>query len=150
MSNASAARQLNGAKRPEEARVRLVATGPILVVEDNESILELIQIVLKSVGHEVLGVSDAETALEAATSSQPRLILMDVQLPGMSGLELAQRLKADPATADIIIVMVSAFAMESDIDKAREAGCDGYISKPLDVNALPGTLAGYLAGDFTR
>jgi two-component system, cell cycle response regulator DivK len=102
--------------------------------------------VLRSAGHEVLGVSDAESALEAAWSARPRLILMDVQLPGMDGLELARRLKADPATADIIIVMVSAYAMESDHQKARDAGCDGYISKPLDVNALPAAVSAYLNG----
>jgi len=126
------------------------AGGPILVVEDNESIRGLIQIVLKSAGHEVHGVSDAEGALEAAWSIRPRLILMDIQLPGMDGLELTRRLKADAATADIIILAVSAYAMDSDRRKAREAGCDGYISKPLDVKTLPDTVSAYLDGALAR
>jgi CheY-like chemotaxis protein len=116
------------------------------VVEDEESILGLLQIVLKSAGHEVHGVSDAENAFEAACSIRPRLILMDIQLPGMDGLELTRRLKADAATADIIILAVSAYAMENDHRKAREAGCDGYISKPLDVKTLPETVSAYLDG----
>jgi two-component system, cell cycle response regulator DivK len=126
-----------------------LAKGPILVVEDNESILGLLQIVLKSAGQEVIGISDGEAAYEAALSLRPRLILMDIQLPGMDGLELTRRLKADAATADIIVLAVSAYAMESDQRKAREAGCDGYISKPLDVNALPGIVSGYLDGTLT-
>jgi CheY-like chemotaxis protein len=119
-------------------------SNPILVVEDNESIRQLIEIVLKSAGHEVHGVGDGESALVAAQSIHPRLILMDVQLPGMDGLELARRLKTDAGTADITIVAVTAFAMESDREKAREAGCDGYISKPLDVNALTAAVSGYI------
>jgi CheY-like chemotaxis protein len=147
MSGISFAPELNGAGRPEEARARaVVAGGPILVVEDNESIRTLIQIVLKSAGHGVQGVSDAESAFEAASSIRPRLILMDIQLPGMDGLELTRRLKADAATADIIILAVSAYAMESDRRKAREAGCDGYISKPLDIGTLPRTVSAYLDG----
>lgn len=117
----------------------------ILVVEDNESIRELIQIVLKGAGHEVEAVGDAEQALERARTIRPGVILMDIQLPGMDGLELARRLKADTATTDIVILAVTAYAMESDHRKAREAGCDGYISKPLDVKTLPDTVAAYLS-----
>jgi two-component system cell cycle response regulator DivK len=119
---------------------------PILVVEDNESIRELIQIVLKGAGHEVQSVGDAEAALEIAQTGHPRLILMDIQLPGMDGLELARRLKADPATSDIMILAVTAYAMERDYHKAREAGCDGYIPKPLDIKTLPDTVSAYLEG----
>jgi CheY-like chemotaxis protein len=150
MSDISFAPELNGAGRPEEARARaVVAGGAILVVEDNESILELIRIVLKSAGHEVHCVSDAESAFEAALAIRPRLILMDIQLPAMDGLDLTRRLKADAATADIIILAVTAYAMESDYRKAREAGCDGYISKPLDVRTLPDTISAYLDGFVT-
>jgi two-component system, cell cycle response regulator DivK len=118
----------------------------VLVVEDNDQIRELIQIVLRGAGYEVRAVGDAESALEIARSEHPGLLLMDVQLPGMDGLELARRLKADPATADIAILAVTAYAMESDQRKAREAGCDGYISKPLDVKTLPDTVSAHLEG----
>jgi CheY-like chemotaxis protein len=146
MTHIPFAAQMNGAKRPEEASSPVVIPSRILIVEDNESIRHLIEIVLKSAGHEVHAVGDGESALEAASAIRPRLILMDVQLPGMNGLELARRLKADPETADIVILAVTAYAMESDQFKAREAGCDGYISKPLDVKTLPDTVSGYLAG----
>jgi two-component system, cell cycle response regulator DivK len=149
MSDVAFAPQVNGSKRPEEARNRVAVTGPVLVVEDNESIRELIQIVLRAAGHDVHGVSDAERALEVTRSIRPSLILMDIQLPGMDGLELARRLKGDSATADIIILAVTAYAMESDQCKAREAGCDGYIAKPLDVRTLPETVSAYLDGSFT-
>jgi CheY-like chemotaxis protein len=145
MSHQSFAPERNGAGPPEQARAQAAIAGvPILVVEDNESIRGLIQLVLENAGCKVHSVGDAEDALEAARSIRPRMILMDVQLPGMDGLELTRRLKADAATSDIIILAVTAYAMESDHRKAREAGCDGYISKPLDIKALPSTVSGYL------
>jgi CheY-like chemotaxis protein len=149
MTHISFVPELNGSGRREEAQ-RAVAGVPILVVEDNESIRGLIQVVLKSAGYEVHTVSDAERAFEAALSIRPRMILTDIQLPGMNGLELTRRLRADAATADIIILAVTAYAMEGDDRKAREAGCDGYISKPLDVKALPDTVSEYLGRSFTR
>jgi CheY-like chemotaxis protein len=94
----------------------------------------------------VHGATDSSSALEAVTSLNPRLILMDIQLPGMDGLELTRRLKADPATKDIPIVATTAYAMAGDEAKARQAGCDGYLAKPIDVLALPGVVSEYLAG----
>jgi CheY-like chemotaxis protein len=70
---------------------------------------------------------------------------MDIQLPGMDGLELTRRLKADLATKDIVILALTAYAMKGDEDKARAAGCDGYIAKPIDVGSLPGVIAQHLA-----
>ena len=76
---------------------------------------------------------------------RPRLILMDLQMPGVDGFELTRRLKADPATRDIVIVAVTAYAMKGDEERARAAGCDGYLSKPIDTRALPAQVEGWLA-----
>ena len=121
-----------------------MAADPVLIVDDNPVNLRLTEVVLKGAGHEVHTARDAESALEAVASIRPGLILMDIQLPGMDGLELTRRLRADPDTRDIVIVATSAYAMASDKRKAREAGCDGYIVKPIDVRTLPETVSGYL------
>jgi two-component system, cell cycle response regulator DivK len=149
MSDVAFAPELNGSKKPDEGSGQLASAHPILVVEDNDSIRDLIQIVLKGAGHDVHAVGNAEGALELARSIHPGLILMDIQLPGMDGLELARRLKGDAATADIIILAVTAYAMEGDQRKARESGCDGYITKPLDIKTLPHTVSAHLNGSFT-
>ena len=81
--------------------------------------------------------ADAEEALALLESFRPRLILMNLQLPGMDGLELTRRLKADLRSRDIVILAFTAYAMKGDEEKARAAGCDGYVSKPVDTEALP-------------
>jgi len=94
-------------------------------------------------------VSTAEGAEEAITileDFRPRLILMDLQMPGMNGFELARRLKGDAATRDIVIVALTAYAMKGDEERAREAGCDGYVSKPIDTRTLPALVARHLSG----
>jgi two-component system, cell cycle response regulator DivK len=121
-----------------------MAADHVLIVDDNPVNLRLTEVVLKGARHEVHTARDAESALEAVASLRPGLILMDIQLPGMDGLELTRRLRADPDTRDIVIVATSAYAMASDKRKAREAGCDGYIVKPIDVRTLPETVSGYL------
>jgi CheY-like chemotaxis protein len=121
-----------------------MAADPVLIVDDNPVNLRLTEVVLKGARHEVHTARDAESALEAIASIRPGLILMDIQLPGMDGLELTRRLRADPDTRDIVIVATSAYAMASDKRKAREAGCDGYIVKPIDVRTLPETVSVYL------
>jgi two-component system cell cycle response regulator DivK len=113
-----------------------VAGDPILVVDDNAANRRLAQAVLEGAGHEVHAVPDAEDALEAVASLHPTLILMDIQLPGLDGLELTRLLKADPATRDIVVLATTAYAMSGDEAKATEAGCDGYMTKPIDVHAL--------------
>jgi CheY-like chemotaxis protein len=117
----------------------------ILVVEDNPPNMLLIKYLLGAKGYDVRGASDASEALAFLEKVQPRLILMDIQLPGMDGLELTRQLKADPRTKDIIIVALSAYAMKGDEEKALAAGCDGYMSKPIDTRALPLKLAQLLA-----
>jgi CheY-like chemotaxis protein len=117
----------------------------ILIVDDNPTNLKLVAYLMKANGYEVLTALDAESALEQIRSEHPRLILMDLQLPGVDGLELTRRLKADPATRDIAIIAVTAYAMKGDQERAREAGCDDYVTKPIDTRALPAIVARQLA-----
>jgi two-component system, cell cycle response regulator DivK len=118
---------------------------PILIVDDNPANLKLARLLLMSEGHDARTVTDAEQAMKILETFTPKLILMDIQLPGMDGLELTRRLKANPATKDIVIVALTAYAMRGDEEKARAAGCDGYIAKPIDVNTLPAVVAKYIA-----
>src|SRR5262245_39089115 len=97
--------------------------APILIVDDNPDNLKLLRFLLVKHGHDVCAAVDAESALEALKTFRPLLILLDVQLPGMDGLELTALLKADPATRDILIVAVTAYAMKGDEERALAAGC---------------------------
>jgi len=117
---------------------------PILIVEDNPVNLKLTKVLLVKEGYEVKTASNAEDALSVLAGFKPRLILMDVQLPGMDGLTLTRKLKDDPGTRDIRVVALTAYAMKGDDDKAKAAGCDGYIAKPIDTQAFPGLIAGFL------
>jgi CheY-like chemotaxis protein len=116
----------------------------ILVVDDNPTNLKLAADVLECAGHNVLKAEDAEKAQEVIRRSPPDLILMDIALPGIDGLALTRKLKAEAATRDICVVALTAFAMKGDDQKAREAGCDGYITKPIDTRALPDQVAEFL------
>ncbi len=124
-----------------------MAGESILVVEDNEANLRLFTYLLSSKGYEVRAATDAQQALELLRDFHPRMILMDLQLPGTDGYELTRRLKADPATSDIIIIALTAYAMRGDEEKALAAGCEGYITKPIDTRTLPGRIAEYLSSD---
>jgi CheY-like chemotaxis protein len=117
----------------------------ILIVDDNPQNLKLARVVLATEGFDVRTASNAEDALQLLRTVTPRLILMDVQLPGMDGLELTRRLKADPATRPIRIIALTAYAMKGDDEKAFAAGCDGYITKPIDIERLPAVVRSYLA-----
>ena len=117
----------------------------ILIVDDNPTNLKLVAYLMRAKGYDVATAIDAEAALAAVREHKPRLILMDVQLPGVDGLELTRRLKGDAATCGILIVAVTAYAMKGDRDKAVAAGCDAYITKPIDTRALPETIARLLA-----
>lgn len=117
----------------------------ILIVDDNATNLKLVAYLMKANGYTVDTALDAEAAIEAIRHHPPDVILMDIQLPGIDGLELTRRLKADPATRDIVIVAVTAYAMKGDQAKALAAGCDDYITKPIDTRALPETIARHLA-----
>lgn len=108
----------------------------ILVIEDNGTNMKLATLLLTRAGHTVLAAADAETGLTLAQSEKPELILMDIQLPGMDGLAATTLLKQDPATAGIPVIALTAMAMKADQDRSRQAGCDGYITKPLRYQEL--------------
>jgi two-component system cell cycle response regulator DivK len=118
-----------------------MAGEAILIVDDNAVNLKLLRVTLAVAGYDVQTAIDAEQALSVLTSFRPRVILMDIQLPGMDGLELTRRLKANPATKDAIVLAVTAYAMKGDEQRALEAGCDGYVTKPIDTRTLAGTIA---------
>ena len=118
-------------------------TKSILIVDDNPVNLKLIRVLLAGEGYDVHTAGDADEALRVLKNLSPQLILMDVQLPGIDGLELTRRLKADPATRDIKILGLTAYAMKGDREKILAAGCDGYIAKPIDTRTLPGMLEHY-------
>ena len=117
----------------------------ILVVDDNPTNLKLVSDLLEFEGYEVLKAMDAEEAQVVLTDRLPDLILMDIALPGMDGLTLTRLLKADQRTCHVRVVALTAFAMKGDEQKALDAGCDGYITKPIDTRALPAEVAGILA-----
>jgi two-component system cell cycle response regulator DivK len=108
----------------------------VLIVDDNAQNLKLVRVLLRAEGYEVRVAVDATQALAVLEEFRPRLILMDLQLPGMDGLELTRLLKSDPMRRGISIVAVTAYAMKGDEEKARAAGCDGYVAKPIDVERL--------------
>jgi two-component system cell cycle response regulator DivK len=103
----------------------------ILVIEDNAANMTLATFLLESAGHTVLAASNAEAGLTLAREQQPRLILMDIQLPGMDGLEATVLLKSDAATRGIPVIALTALAMKGDEQRILAAGCDGYIAKPM-------------------
>jgi CheY-like chemotaxis protein len=113
----------------------------VLIVDDNPTNLKLVAYLVKANGYDVDTAADAEAAVAAIRASKPRVILMDIQLPGIDGLELTRRLKADPETSDIAIIAVTAYAMKGDEEKALAAGCDDYVTKPIDTRALPQVIA---------
>ena len=121
----------------------------VLVVEDNPANLKLATFLLESAGHAVLSAADAETALTIARAEQPNLILMDIQLPGMDGLEATSLLKRDDATRAIPVIALTALAMKGDEERIRAAGCDGYIAKPLSYRDFLATISAQLASTPT-
>jgi two-component system, cell cycle response regulator DivK len=121
-----------------------VAGEPILVVDDNPAQLKLLSALLERAGHPVRTAPDANEAIALLRTFRPTLILMDIQLPGIDGLTLTRMLKSNPSLRDIIIVGVTAYSMQEDEDRVRAAGCDGYLSKPIDTRALPDVIGSYL------
>ncbi len=118
----------------------------ILIVDDNPTNLKLVAYVMQARGYDVDTALDADSALAAIGRVRPRVILMDLQLPGVDGLTLTRLLKADPLTGGIVIIAVTANAMKGDHDKALAAGCDDYLTKPIDTRTLPDTVARHLEG----
>jgi len=120
------------------------ATPRVLVVEDNSLNLELATDLLEACGIEVIPANTGELAIKLAQEQKPDLILMDLSLPGMDGLQATVALKRDPKTRFIPIVAVTAHAMKGDEQKALRAGCEGYITKPIDTRMFPTLVAEYL------
>jgi two-component system cell cycle response regulator DivK len=122
----------------------------VLIVEDNLRNLKLAREILSHAGYRTLEAETAEDGLDLARSERPRLVLMDIQLPGMDGIEALRRLRADAATAGIRVVALTAFAMKDDRERLLVAGFDGYLEKPLDVRGFPGQIAALLADAEAR
>ena len=121
-----------------------MAGETILIVDDNPTNLKLVAYLVRAHDYDVHTATNAEAALERIRAHRPRLILMDLQLPGVDGLELTRRLKTDPETREIVIVAVTAYARKGDQEKAMAAGCDDYVTKPIDTRKLPSLIARHL------
>ena len=121
-----------------------MAGKTILLVEDNEVNRRLAEFLLRSQGYEVLEAATAEAAFEILATERPDLIVMDIQLPDMDGLEATRRLKEDPVLRHIPVVAVTSFAMTGDQQRAIAAGCIGYITKPIDKTTFIGEIASHL------
>ena len=124
-----------------------MASEPLLIVDDNSTNLKLARVVLTAEGYVVKTADDAEEALAVLAAFRPRLILMDLQLPGMDGLTLVRRLRNDTRWAQTWIVALTAYAMKGDEEKALAAGCDGYATKPIDPETLSAVVASFIARD---
>jgi CheY-like chemotaxis protein len=124
-------------------------TGRILVIEDNARNLKLVRDVLQFAGYEVIEARSGEEGVRAAGESDPDLILMDLQLPGIDGTEALRRLRASEAGRRIPVVAVTAFAMKDDRDRAMAEGFDGYLEKPISVRALPSQVGAFLTAGGT-
>jgi CheY-like chemotaxis protein len=116
----------------------------ILVIDDSAANLKLLRVLLLTEGFRVSTATNAAEALALVASELPDLVLTDVQLPDLNGLELTRRLKTDPRSASVPVVAVTAYAMSGDKERALSAGCDAYVSKPIDTRALPGLLRSLL------
>ena len=121
-------------------------TYVILVVEDNERNLKLLRDVLEYAGYDVRVARTAEDGITLAVSESPDLVLMDLQLPGIDGMEALRRLRESPRTADIPVVAVTAQAMKQDRERALDAGFNGYLEKPITVRAFPDQVRRFLSG----
>jgi two-component system cell cycle response regulator DivK len=117
----------------------------VLVVEDNPANMTLAKFILESAGHTVLSATDAEAGLTMARDQQPNLILMDIQLPGMDGLQAIALLKRDDATRAIPVIALTALAMKGDEERIRAAGCNGYIAKPMRYREFLATISAHLS-----
>jgi CheY-like chemotaxis protein len=116
-----------------------------MLVEDNQMNSRLVEYVMERDGFEITIIASAEEAVQAAADNPPDIILMDIQLPGMDGLEATRRLKQNPLTAKIPVVAITAHAMRGDEERVRSVGCEGYISKPINTRELANTVRKFLA-----
>ena len=122
-----------------------MAGESLLIVDDTAANVLLLRALLAARGYQVDSAGNAEEAWQAIARRRPDLILMDLQLPGTDGLTLTRQLRAEPGGADLLIIAVTSYAMAADREKALRAGCDDYVSKPIDTRQLPGLVARHLA-----
>jgi len=121
-----------------------VSKDVILIVDDNEMNLKLLSWLLEKNGYEVHIATDATTARATVRAVRPQLVLMDIQLPDIDGLQLTREFKADPALRHIPVVAVTSYAMKGDRQRSLDAGCDGYITKPIDTSQFPSEIRKFL------
>ncbi len=119
--------------------------GKILVIEDNEQNIYLITFILKNNGYEVVQARDGYEGIARADQEHPNLILLDIQLPGIVGYDVARALKSNPALADVPIVAVTSYAMVGDREKCLDAGCVGYITKPINPETFVAEMENYFS-----
>jgi two-component system, cell cycle response regulator DivK len=129
--------------------IQSMGGDPVLIVDDNPTNLKLLRVLLAADSYEVRTANTSEEALAILENFRPRLILTDIELPGIDGLELTRRLKSNPATRDIIVVAITAYAMAGDAERALRAGCNGYVTKPVDTRTLPATVKLHLESKQT-
>jgi len=122
----------------------------ILIVEDNSQNMKLLLMTLRPHGYALLEATDGEEALKIAVRDKPDLIIMDIQLPKVSGLEVTRRLRQMPAFGRVPIIAITAYAMKGDREESIESGCDAYLSKPIDTRELPEVVEEMLSGRATR
>ncbi|MCF3935517.1 response regulator [Acuticoccus sp. M5D2P5] len=116
----------------------------VLIVEDNELNMKLFHDLLEASGMDILQTRNGIDALEVAKRERPDLIVMDIQLPEMSGLEVTERIKSDPDLRPIPVIAVTAFAMKGDEERIRAAGCEAYLSKPISIDRFISTVKSFL------
>jgi two-component system cell cycle response regulator DivK len=121
----------------------------VLIVEDNDKNLKLARDLLRYHGFETIEASSAEDGIALAIAQKPRLVLMDIQLPGMDGVSALQKLRAEASTSDIPIVAMTASVMKEDRERFDQAGFDGFIMKPIDVKTFPELIRGYVRAGRT-
>lgn len=127
-----------------------MANESILVVDDSPLTVKLLRVLLQSEGYVIQTANGGSEALSLLPAFKPQLILMDIQMPGMDGLEATRRIKANPDTQDIVVVVLTASAMKGDEEKALSSGCDGYVTKPFESRNLLSRIRVYLDGTSPR
>lgn len=125
-------------------RKQLNAAPKVVVIDDNGPNLELAKFLLEQGGFNVKGVGSADELMGVLPSFKPDILLMDIQLPGMDGITATRLIKQNPQTSHISIIAFTAYAMKGDAEKMKAAGCDGYISKPIEVTTFAQQVRSYL------
>lgn len=122
--------------------------GKVLYIEDNKDNMTLVKRVLEVEGYEVIGAENGSEGLAKARSLSPDLVITDINLPDIDGYEITETLKKEAKTAHIPVIAMTANVMKKDREQVHEVGCDGYISKPIDIDALPEQIENFLKGKF--